>query len=136
MSNFLYDKARESFLNAQINWTSDTIKAVYVDTALYTPNQSTHQFLSDIAAGARVYISAAFTGKTTTGGVANAAPLTPPGITGASIEALVIFQDTGVATTSRLIAYIDTVASGLPVTPNGGPINTTWDTGANKIFKL
>ena len=56
-------------------------------------------------------------------------------MTGVSVEALVIYQDSGVSATSRLIAYIDT-ATGLPVTPNGGNITVTWDNGANRIFKL
>ena len=45
-----------------------------------------------------------------------------------------IYIDTGVAGTSRLIAYIDTGVTGLPVTPNGGDINITWD--AAGIFTL
>jgi hypothetical protein len=56
-------------------------------------------------------------------------------VSGASVEAIAIYQDTGNEATSRLIAYIDT-ATGLPVTPNGGDINLNWDTGVNKIFKL
>lgn len=38
-----------------------------------------------------------------------------------------VYIDTGVAGTLRLIAYIDTGVTGLPVTPNGGDINITWD---------
>jgi hypothetical protein len=57
-------------------------------------------------------------------------------VTGDPCEAIVIWQDTGVESTSRLIAYIDTASSGLPVTPNGGDITIAWDSGANKIFKL
>jgi hypothetical protein len=36
---------------------------------------------------------------------------------------MVIFVDTGVASTSPLVAYID----GLSVTPNGGNIVVDWD---------
>ena len=56
-------------------------------------------------------------------------------VTGASIEAIVLYKDTGTDSTSPLIAFIDT-ATGLPITPNGGDIIVTWDNGANKIFKL
>jgi len=69
-------------------------------------------------------------------GVADAADIVftaPPA--GDVLEATVIYQDTGVEGTSRLIAYIDT-ATGLPVTPNGTDITILWDSGANKIFKL
>ena len=53
----------------------------------------------------------------------------------ASIEAIIIYVDSGTEATSPLIAYIDT-ATGLPITPNGGDIIVTWDNGTNKIFKV
>lgn len=135
MANALYDKAREAFLNGDIDWTNDNIKVVLVDTADYTVNLSTHQYLSDIASGGRVATSGNLSSKTTTAGVADAADITFTAVTGDQSEALVIYQDTGSAATSQLIAYIDS-ATGLPVTPNGGDISITFDSGSNKIFKL
>lgn len=135
MANALYDKAREGFLAGDIDWDANTIKVVLVDTADYTVALATHQFLSDIPAVARVAISPALTGKTATLGIADAADVTFTAVTGDPCEALVIFQDTLVETSSRLIAYIDT-ATGLPVIPNGGDITVAWDNDANKIFKL
>ena len=126
MANALYDLGRESFLKGEISWSADNIKTVLVDTATYTVNLATDQFLSDIAIGERVATSANLTGKTpTTGGQANAADVTFTAVLGDISEALVIYQDTGAAGTSRLIAYIDT-ATGLPVTPNGGDIQVQW----------
>jgi len=135
MANALYDTGRAAFLNADVDWTADNIKAVLVDTALYTVNLTTDDFLADIAVGARIATSGNFAGKTSTAGVADATDVTFSAVTGASVEALVIYKDTGVAGTSQLIAYIDT-ATGLPVTPSGGDITVVWDNGANKIFKL
>jgi len=135
MANALYDKGREGFLAGEIDWDGDVIKAVLIDAADYTVNLATHQFLSEIPGAARVATSAPLTGKTAANGVADAADLAFPAVSGDPAEALVLYQDTGVETTSRLIAYIDT-ATGLPVTPNGGDINVAWDNGANKIFKL
>ncbi|MDT8383010.1 MAG: hypothetical protein RRB22_01190 [Gammaproteobacteria bacterium] len=135
MPNALYDKGREGFLDGSIDWDTDNIKTILVDAADYVVDLATHQFLSDIIAGARVATSANMTGKTVTAGVADADDVTFSAVVGDPSEALVIVQDTGVEATSRLIAYIDT-ASGLPVTPNGGDIQTQWDAGANKIFKL
>jgi hypothetical protein len=135
MPNALYDKGREGFLAGEILWDTDVIKAVLIDAADYTVNLATHQFLSDIPEAARVATSNAFTSKTVANGVADADDLTFPAVSGDHVEALVIYQDTGTAGTSRLIAYIDT-ATGLPVTPNGGDINVAWDNGTNKIFKL
>ncbi|SKO52216.1 Bacteriophage protein [Mycobacteroides abscessus subsp. bolletii] len=135
MGNIMYEKAIEAFGNAQINWPSDTIKAVLVDTGTYTLNAATHEFLSDIPSGARIATSAALTGKTNVLGVLDANDSSWPGVTGVSGEAVVIIKDTGTVGTSRLIWYLDT-ASGLPVTPNGGDINIKWDDGANKIGRL
>ena len=135
MANALYAKGREGFLDGSIDWDTHTIKVVLVDSALYTPNMSTDDNLDDIASGARVATSGALTGKTVTGGVADADDVTFTTVTGATSEYLVIYKDTGTESTSRLIALIDT-ATGLPVTPNGGDILVTWDNGANKIFKL
>ena len=135
MANALFDKARQRFLEGHFNWNTDTIKAVLVDTGTYTVNLSAHEFLSDIGTGARISTSGAFTGKVTTGGAADANDITFTSVTGASIEAIVLYKDTGTDATSPLIAFIDT-ATGLPITPNGGDIIVTWDNGANKIFKL
>ncbi len=134
MANVVYDKAREKFLNADIDWAVDNIKAVLVDAADYTFSAA-HEFLSDIAAGGRVATSGNLTSKTSTNGVADAADVTLTAVSGDPSEAIVIYKDTGSAATSPLIAYIDT-ATGLPITPNGGDITITWDNGANKIFKL
>jgi phage tail sheath gpL-like len=125
MANVLYDLARESFLKGEISWSADNIKTVLVDTATYTVNTATDQFLIDIAAGERVATSANLTTKTTVAGAGDADDVTFTAVTGDVSEALVIYQDSGAEATSRLIAYIDT-ATGLPVTPNGGDIAVQW----------
>lgn len=135
MANALYDKGRQAFLEGSIDWLTDNIKVVLVDAADYTVNLATDNALDDIAAGARVATSGNLGSKTSTDGVADAADVTLTSVTGDPSEALVIYKDSGVESTSLLIAYIDT-ATGLPVTPNGGNIDIVWDDGANKIFKL
>lgn len=135
MANRLYDKGREGFLDGSIDWDTDTIKAVLVDGADYTPDTATHDFLDDIAVAGRVATSAALASKTVAAGVADAADVTLSAVTGDPSEYIVLYKDTGSAATSRLIALIDT-ATNLPVTPNGGDIIIQWDNGANKIFKL
>lgn len=135
MANALYDKGREKFLKGEISWSNDNIKAVLVDIADYTVNITTDEFLSSVASGGRVATSANFTGKTTSSGIADATDITWAAVIGDPSEAIVIYKDTGSPATSPLIAYIDT-ATGLPVTPNGGDIQVTWDNGTNKIFKL
>lgn len=132
MPNTLYDKGREGFLGGDIAFDTDAIKYILVDTADYVFAQ-THQFLSDVPAIARTAVGPALTAKTIVNGVADAADFAFALVSGDPSEALIIFQDTGVETSSRLIAYIDT-ATGLPVTPNGQDINVTLD--AQGIFKL
>lgn len=135
MANALYGKGREGFLDGSIDWDTDTIKCVLVDSADYTLNIDTDDNLDDIAAGGRVATSDALASKTVTLGVADAADITFSSVSGDQSEYLILYKDTGTESTSRLIACIDT-ATGLPVTPNGGDITVTWDSGANKIFKL
>lgn len=135
MANALYDLAREAFLGGDIAFDTDNIKAALLDLTDYTPNLTTNQFLSDVPAGAIVATSGNLAAKTITLGVADAADVTFTAVTGDESEYILLYQDTGVDATSRLIALIDT-ATGLPVTPNGGDITVQWDSGANKIFKL
>lgn len=135
MANALYDFGREGFLTGDIGWGSGDIRAVLVDTNDYTVDLANDQFLSDVAAAGRVAVSGSLTSKTTTDGVADAADVTFTAVSGDVSEALVLYQHTGVDSTGRLIAYLDTVTN-LPVTPNGGDIIVAWDSGANRIFKL
>lgn len=135
MANALYAKGRQAFLEGGIAWLTDNIKGVFVDTGAYTPNLATHQYLSDIAAGARIATSPNLAGKTSTDGVADATDPVVSAVTGASVEAFVLYKDTGVASTSPLICFLDT-ATGLPFTPNGGDVTYVFPSDANKIFKL
>jgi hypothetical protein len=121
------------------SWTLDVIKVVLVDYASYTLDLAAHEFLSDIAPGARVATSSALTGKTRVNGVLDADDAQFGNVSGAQSEAVVLFQDTGDPATSRLLYVLDSTAPatpGLPVSPNGGPIVVTWDNGPNKIVNM
>ncbi len=133
MASGLYDKGREGFLDGSIDWDTDTIKVVMVDSADYTVALATHDFIDDVPVIARVGTAQTLASKTVLAGVADAADVTFTAVTGDSVEALVVYKDTGSEATSRLICYIDGFTA---VTPNGGNINVAWDNGANKIFKL
>lgn len=133
MANAIYPKYKEAVLNGSTNvdMSAGTVKIALVDTGTYTYS-STHQFLSSLTG---VVGTAQTLGtKTFTNGTFDAADSTFTAVTGASVEALVIYIDTGTAGTSRLVAFIDTGVTGLPVTPNGGNINITYD--AAGIFTL
>ena len=130
MANTLYDYCRQRFLESQINWMTDTVKVILVSTSGYTPQTAVHQYLADIPISARIAGPVTLTAKATTGGAADAADCTFTSVSGATINAIVIYKDTGTEATSPLIAYIDT-ATGLPITPNGGDI-TPRSEAANK----
>ncbi len=132
MASAIYPKAKEAFLKADIDLENDTIRAVLIDTGAYTYN-SAHDFYNDLS-GVVGTESGAFASKTFTNGVFDAADITFSAVTGNTVEAIVIFKDTGTTTTDALIAYIDSASSGLPVTPNGGDITVTWN--ASGIFSL
>lgn len=132
MANQMYDYGRELFLAGSISWVNDTIKCVLVDTATYTFSAA-HTGYSNLS-GIVGSPSTAFGGKTVTGGIADANDVTFTAVSGVSAEAIVIYKDGAPGT--PLIAYLDTAASGLPVTPNSGDISITWSNGTNKIFKL
>lgn len=134
MANALYGKGKEKLLTAAINLSSDTIKAAIVSSA-YTPNLSTNEFWSDVVANI-LNTAGTLGSKTVTLGVFDAADITFTAVTaGSTAKAVVIYKDTGVAGTSPLIAYIDTI-TGFPLATNGGDISIVWDSGANKIFAL
>lgn len=133
MSNTLYEKARERFLSAQFNWTSDTFNLVLVTNTIYTPNTTTHEFYSSPQSGV-IAGPVALAGKTIVSGAADANDVTFTTVNGATINYIICYKSVTTPSDSPLLFIIDT-ATGLPITPNGGDIIVTWDNGANKIFK-
>jgi hypothetical protein len=133
MANQAYGKGRENILDGSVDLLTDNLKCVLVDTAAYTISVDVDEFLSDIPAGARIATSGNLANKTVTLGVFDADDIAVLTVAGASVEAIVIYRDTGVAATSQLLIYLDT-GVGLPFTPNGGNVVLQWDSGANKIF--
>ena len=134
MASVVYPKAKEAFISGDIDLTTDDIRVICTDVADYTYDAA-HDFLDDVAAGARVGTSTALASKTVTDGVFDAADITITSVSGDQFEALIIYKHTGVESTSNLIAYIDS-GTGLPFTPSGGDITITWDSGASRIFAL
>ena len=134
MANALYPLWKEQLLQftANNNLSAGTVKVALVDTGIYTYS-STDQFYSSVSP-AVVGTPQTIGSKTFTNGVFDGADVTYTSVTGNSVEALVIYIDTGSAATSPLVAYIDTSVTGLPVTPNGGDIAITWN--ASGIFAL
>jgi hypothetical protein len=131
----LYAAGVEAFGRAEINWPSDDVLVLLIDTAYYTVNLDTHDTLADIPSGARV-ASAALTGKTVSGRVFDASDVSINGVTGDSAEAILIALNTGVEATSTLIFYTDS-GTGLPTLSfSNETANIAWSNASNKIFSI
>lgn len=134
MANALYVKGAEKILGGTIDLDSDTIKVALVKNT-YAQNLTTDEFHSTIA----TYIVGtpqSLSGKSVSGGKFDADDPTFTAVSaGDTIEALVIYKDTGVSATSPLIAYLDAV-TGIPFATNGGDITPRFDAGAYRIFSL
>ena len=95
---------------------------------VYTDNAA-HEIYSSVVAG-QISTPVELTGKTFTNGLFDANDVTIPGSAGNNAEALVLYvQNAGANTTWRLVAYFDTGVTGLPVLPNGSPIDIAWNPG-------
>lgn len=128
MANLVYPKYRKASVSggANTDLIAGNVKAVMVDGADYSYS-ATHEFLSDIIAGARVGTTGNLTGKSITdGALFDAADIVISTVSGDPTELLAIYIDTGVEGTSRLVALIDT---GVTYTPNGNNVNIAWNAG-------
>lgn len=117
------------------------IKAALMDSAEYTVDLVNHEFqnpaLGNPPSATTGYeeVSGNFTLiDAATDGVCDANDITFTATSGDQCEGIVVFKDTGTATTSPLLLWWDT-ASGLPVTL-GGDVTVTWDNGSNRICKI
>lgn len=133
MSNAIYPKWKEAVMQASSNSSlGGTVKAALIDTGAYTYS-SAHDMWDDASAGV-IGTPQTLGSKTYTSGTFDAADVTYTAVSGNTVEAIIIYIDTGTPSTSRLVAYLDTGYTGLPVTPNGGDISITWD--AAGIFTI
>lgn len=133
MPNALYPKGKEGMLDDTVNLNSGTIKAALLRSYTYS---SSHATLADITgSGATIVATSGTIGsKTFTSGVFDAADVTWTAVAnGAACNSFVLYQDGATNADRRVIMFVDAYTN-LPVTPNGGDITITWDSGSNKIF--
>lgn len=133
MANAIYPIYKQALLDGltNIDLNDGTVKVALVDTGTYTYSAA-HDFYDDLSGV--VGTDQTIANTTVTTGLFDGDNVTFSAVTGNTVEALVIYIDTGTPGTSRLVAYIDTSVTGLPVTPNGGDITITWN--ASGIFQL
>lgn len=135
MANAVYPKFKEFILglgNGSGTKPTGTLKLALIDTGVYTYSAA-HDFWDDASAGV-VGTPTAIGTPTFTTGTLDGADVTFTAVTGATVEAVIVFFDTGTPGTSPLECYMDTGVTGLPVTPNGGDVTVTIN--ASGLFSL
>ena len=137
--SFIYDRFKQAMMEdavgASLEAAGTDIKVVLLNVTgtgtLYVPTQATHEFITDVPVAARIATSGNLTGKAVSGRNFNADDITLTAVTGAAGEAVLLFIDTGTASTSRLICYLD---EGVMFSPDGNNITVTWSSSG--IFDL
>lgn len=122
-------------VSLNVNDATDGPFVALVDTGTYT-YLAAHDFYSDLSGivGTDQRITTPTAG-TVANGVFDGDNVTFTAVSGATVEALVIYRhNSGANTTWRLVVFIDTGQTGLPVTPNGGDIAIAWN--ASGIFRF
>lgn len=135
MASRIYPRYKQALLSgtAGAALTTNAVRCILIDADDYTYSDS-HEFLSSVPAAARVAVSGDLTGKTVTNGVFDCDDFTFSSVSGDQSEALLFYLHTGSDATARLVAYIDSGYTGLPVTPNGADINVVVP--ATGVFTL
>ena len=136
MADFNYTLTLKAIGEGAVDLTGATIKIVLC-TAAYTADQDLDEFLDDIPGGAQK-ATATLAGKSFTGAAFDAtdALFTAP-TPGDTITQAVIYKDTGVAGTSRLIRKISaSTYAGFPCLTSGSDLSLVWPNDTNKIFKF
>jgi hypothetical protein len=129
MASVLYPLGKKAILDGSIAMLTDNLKVLGIDTADETYNAA-DQFHSNITGAGIVFTSGNLAGKTTTAGVFDANDITILAVSGDTIEALVLYKDTGTSGTSPLIAWFDIAT----FTPNGSDATVIWN--ASGIFAI
>jgi len=125
MAKVYYPKFKEAIWGP-LDVTAATVKCVFLDLALYTYDAA-DEFLADVPALARVGTPQEIASKTFLLGVFDGNNLAFPAIpAGDPLGAFLIYIDTGVEATSRLILYSEDAGVDLPFTPSGAPEALTW----------
>lgn len=139
MADAFYQVQRNSMLGLFVasfaDLNTDDIRCLLRDEGADALNLADED-LADIAAGARIAVSTNLASKTVgtvSVGTFDHADFTFTGVSGASVESLDYWKDSGTESTSPLIMNIDS-ATGLPLTPNGGDI--LWSPNAAGVVQI
>jgi hypothetical protein len=146
MADVFYNLAKKQIMDGTIDLVVDDIQVLLIASTPYTPDAD-HDFIDE--SGASDIVDAELSGA----GYArkslatktiveddpnnraeyNADDLAYTGADFGTIAAVIVFKNTGVDTTSVVIAYLDTL-TGLPLVTNGGNVDIAWN--AEGILQL
>ena len=128
MASGLYPKGAGHILGAatKVDLVADAIKVLFYASTF----NSAHEFISDLTGASIVARSGALAGKTVTSGVFDANDITVTAVSGSAFSELVLVKDTGVDSTSPLIAIFDIST----FTPTGGDVSVIWN--ASGLFSI
>jgi len=138
MADASYDEFRNAILGAPTHsvpdLNTDNFRIGLRDEGVTAINLATQIDLADVVTAHVAESSnlASLTVGVVAVGVFDHADVTFTAVTGASVESLDYFKETGTDSTSPLLWNIDS-ATGLPVTPNGG--NITWAPHASGVYR-
>ena len=140
MATLVFDELRDAQLgnptHSVIDFDTDTIASSLLDetdaNVGVTLTVSNVVDYDDVDDAVIVHAEEAHASKTvgTVGvGIYDAANLAMLTVSGDAADYLTVHKDTGTPGTSPLALVFDDATTGLPVTPNGGTITTTWAAG-------
>jgi hypothetical protein len=129
MASQLYPLGKKALLDGDIDLLVDNLKILLIDTADETYNAA-DQFHSNVTGAGIVATSGNLAGKSTTAGTFDANDITVTAVSGDTVEAVILYKDTGVSGTSPLIAWFDVST----FTPTGADVLVTWN--ASGIFAI
>jgi hypothetical protein len=138
MADAVYDDARNNILgngtHGQTDWDTDNIRAFLYDEGADALNLADVD-MDDITGTAEIALSANLTctvGSAGTGAFDHT-DHTIATVSGATVESIVYFENSGADATSPLLLNIDSW-TGLPLTPNGGDV--TLQPAAGGVFQI
>lgn len=136
MANAMYPLARQAWADGNLDWSGDDWRIALIDdTYVYS---DLHEFYDDVNT-AEIAVSGNLTGKTNVGGICDADDVVLPSVAaGDTVAAVIVYQWTGSAATSRVAIFYDTLATAelIDFDTDSGDVIVRWSNGPLKMFRL
>jgi len=129
MASGMFKHGKVELMRGNIDLINDAISVVLVDLSLYAPDLDNDEAQADIPEAARLS-EVLVTGKSLDGTKLLASDAVFNSLSSAlnPVGGVVLFKDSGVYSTSTLIAYFDN-APEFPITPDDSDVVIAWANG-------